>query len=375
MAAKVKEKQEEKQVSPAEQAMAFLSSKENKDDHYNFEETIDYQVPSSSILLNSKIDGGIRPGAVRFVGVTGGGKTSSVLDFLYHFLNGGENRYGLYVKSEGRLSDNMIKRSGITFTSDPTKWVPGTCFILESNVYETVFGFIGDLIRSNTTKAKYFGIIDSMDMLGKKDDLAKPLTEAGQVAGGSLLTSVFLKKTSAALAKRGHILAFLSQVRDEIKINAYGPAPTPRQGKSSGGHALEHAPNWVFDFQPRFQDDIIRENPNDKKSKIKGHYCNIRLLKTDNEKTLEEVRYPICYGRADCNSVWVEKEVADGLLEWGLLSRAGAWYSFADSLREEVKALDPDIPEKFQGFDAVNAYLEAHKDVVGFLAKKMTVVL
>lgn len=370
MAAK---KKEEEVLTPAQQAMSYL--KANKDDHYNFEETITYKVPSSSLILNSMIDGGIGPGATRFVGITGGGKTHCVLDFLKNFLRDRENRYGVYVKSEGRLSDNVIARSGVLFTNNPDAWLPGTCLILESNVYETVFGFIGDHIRNNPTKAKYFFIIDSMDMMGKKEDLAKPLTEAAQVAGGALLTSVFMKKTSAALAKRGHIIAFLSQVREEIKLNAYGPASTPRQGKSSGGHSLEHAPDWVFDFQPRFGDDIIRETPNDKNSKPIGHYCKIVLRKSDNEKTLQEARYPICYGRKGGTSVWIEKEVCDIMMTWALITRAGAWYSFSESIRNELMAIDPDIPEKVQGLDAVNLYLESHPKVVSYLANKFQTAL
>lgn len=366
MAAKPKEI-----ITPSQQLSSFL--KGNKEDHYCFEPSISYKVPSSSLIFNSMTDGGIGPGAVRFVGVTGGGKTSCVLDFMKNFLEGGDDRYGIYVKSEGRLSDNVKTRSGIEFTEADEKgelvFEPGKCFIFESNVYEAVFGLIGDLIKNNPTKAKYFFIIDSMDMMGKREDLAKPLTEAAQVAGGALLTSVFLKKTSVALAKRGHIIAFLSQVRDEIKLTPYGGASTPRQGKSSGGHALEHAPDWVFDFQPRYQDDIIRKG-DDKNGEILGHYCKIRIVKSDNEKNHQDIRYPIRYNRMNGTSVWKEKEVVDMLVSLGQLSRAGAWYSLEDAVRAEVLQLDPGVPEKFQGFDSVNKYFESQPAVVEALFEK-----
>lgn len=373
MAAKPKQEM----LTPAEQIAAFL--KANKEDHYNFEPTINYKVPSSSLIFNSFINGGISPGALRFTGVTGGGKTSCVLDFMKNFLNGGNDRYGIYIKSEGRLSENMRERSGVDFVECQMEaipdFVPGKCFVFESNVYEAVFGLIGTLIKNNPTKAKYFFVIDSMDMLGKRDDLAKPLEEAGQVAGGALLTSVFLKKTSVALAKRGHLIAFLSQVRDEIKLNPYaGGGTTPRQGKSSGGHALEHAPDWVFDFQPRYGDDIIRVS-DDKNAEILGHYCKIKLFKTDNEKNLQEIRYPIRYQRKNGQSVWREKEVADLLLTWGKLTKKGAWYYISEDIRLEILDIDPEVPESFQGFEAVNKYLQSHDEVVTYLFDKFQKIL
>lgn len=363
--AKIKEEKEEKVLTPGEQALAYL--KVNKKDNYNFEKTIDYKVPSSSFIFNAVTGGGIGPGAHRFVGVTSGGKTACSLDFMFNFLlEESKDRYGIYVKSEGRLSNNVKERSGIRFVNfeefanDPTKWAPGTCLVIESNVYEFVFGFIGNLIRNNETGAKYFFIIDSMDMMGKRDDLEKPLEEAGQVAGGALLTSVFLKKTSVALAKRGHIIAFLSQVRDEIKLNPYaGGGSTPRQGKSSGGHALEHAPDWVFEFKARNADDIIRESDS-KTGKPIGHYCKIRIVKSDNETYNQDVRYPIAYGRKGAKSVWVEKELGDMVIGWELAIKKGSWYTFEASLFEEAKAIIPDLPEKFQGEDRIYTLIDKY---------------
>lgn len=379
MAAKIKEKddQDENVLSPGEQALAYM--KANKKDHYNFEKTIDYRVPSSSFIFNTVTGGGIGPGAHRFVGVTSGGKTACSLDFMFNFLKEvKDNRFGIYVKSEGRLSNNVKERSGINyvnlddFVKDPTIWVSGSCLVIESNVYEFVFGFIGNLIRNNQTGAKYFFIIDSMDMMGKRDDLEKPLEEAGQVAGGALLTSVFLKKTSVALAKRGHIIAFLSQVRDEIKLNPYaGGGSTPRQGKSSGGHALEHAPDWVFEFKARNNDDIIRES-DAKNAKPIGHYCKIRIVKSDNETYNQDVRYPIAYGRKGAKSVWVEKELGDMVISWELAIKKGSWYTFEPSLFEEAKAIIPDLPEKFQGEERIYALIDRYPQFRDLLKEKFS---
>lgn len=357
-------------ITPEQQALSFL--KANKTSHYNFEETITDKTRSSSLTLTGKMDGGIQPGAHRAVGITTGGKTSCTLDFMHFFLKGNpKGKRGFYVKSEGRLSDDVKARSGITFTTDATQWKDGTCFILEANEFEAVFGMMGDLIRNNPTKTRYFFIIDSMDMMAKKADLEKGLEDAAQVAGGALITSVFLKKTSTALAKRGHICWFISQLRESIKIGN-GPSGPPRQGGASGGHAVEHVGDWVLEFLPRWQKDIIREDPADLKSKIVGHMCQVRIVKSNNETYGQVVEYPIKYGRKNASSVWVEREIGDLMFEqWKLFTKAGSWLSLIPSALARIKEhTGVDFPAKVQGINAVYDALEANPTVTAYLYDK-----
>ena len=357
----------EGQITPQQQITSFL--KANKADHYNFEEDNNYKVRASSLTVTAQMDGGLTPGAHRSVGITSGGKTSFTLDLMYHFLQNVKGHRGVYIKAEGRLSENVKERSGVTFVTDPDKWTDGTCFVFESNVYEAVFGLIGELIRNNPLKTRYYIVIDSLDMMGKRDDLEKPLEQAGQVAGGALLTSVFLKKTSAALAKRGHICWFISQLRESIKLNPYEKS-APRQGGASGGHAVEHAGDWVLEFLPRFNDDIIREG-GEKSGKIIGHYCRMKIVKSNNEKYGTEVRFPIKYNRKNASSVWVEREIVDLMLGWEMISKAGAWLRFSDEIRAEVREkTGVEIPEKIQGLDNVYKLLEDDKALTDYLFAK-----
>jgi RecA/RadA recombinase len=375
MAPKNKEviKEDSEVISPQSQALAYL--KENKKDHYNFEEEIYYKVPSSSLNLNLELGSGLPNGAHRFMGITAGGKTSCALDFMYNFLKLDSSNRGVYFKCEGRLSPEVRARSGIDFVTDAEKW-QNNCLVVESNIYEVVFGFIRSLIIDNPTKAKYFFIIDSVDSMVKRDDLSKPLEEAQQVAGGALITSVFLKKTALALARRGHICIFISQIREEIKINQY-QATTQRQGKSSGGHALEHASSVVINFLGRYNDDIIRENPSDKNSKAIGHRCKIKIIKSDNEN-YNELSYPVKYGRVGGKSVWKELECIDMLQAWSQLKRKGdkgAWFYLDENILKELKEIDAECPEKFQGIDNVRNYLEDRPNITEYLCNKYNSVL
>ena len=379
------EEREDKVLTPQEQAAALF--KVGKADIINYEESKYTKTPSSSLIMNSLMNGGLPSGASRAVGNSAGGKSSCSLDFMFNFLKPIIKRKGVYCDSEGKLNENIKERSGIKFTTNPAEWEDGTCLILQTNVFEFVFKFMGDLMRNNPTGTQYFFVVDSLDMLSRRDDLIKPFEDSAKVAGGAVLTSVFLKQTSAAMAKRGHYCIFISQVRDAVKIDPRQKTDTNKQGKSSGGHAVEHGPEWVLDFQARWQDDIIREVEDDKNSKPIGHYCKINIVKSNNETYGQEIRYPIKYGRIGGKSVWVEKEVADFALMWDFAKKArnkdkegkekeSNTYVFSDELMTEFKENNIEVPEKLgTGLKQYNAFLDSRPDIVEFLYNKFSKLL
>jgi RecA/RadA recombinase len=345
--------------------------KANKTDHYNFEDEIHYTVPSSSMILNARLKGGIPPGVIRLTGATSGGKSSVALDFMKNFLKESsdkELRRGVYFRCEGRLSPEIKARSGVKFVNSIDEWENGTCLIVDSNVFEFVFDIVRQLIVKNEEKYKFIFCIDSVDMMAKRADLEKTLDEAATVAGGALITSVFLKKVSTALTKRGHIAIFISQVRETVNINPYAKTP-PKQGGASGGHALEHAAQTVLEFLPRYNDDIIREN-DEKNGRPIGHYAKCKIVKDNSEGYLTEVRYPIIYGRTNGSSVWREREVLDLLQMFNLITRAGAWYYLDDAVKKELSEKNLPFDEKYQGIGGVNAWLEQNPEVVNHFASK-----
>ena len=67
-------KETPKGLSPNDLIKSFLKSTEK--DHYNYEESHDYQVSSGSLKLDFALGGGLGPGLHRFTGVNEGGKTS-----------------------------------------------------------------------------------------------------------------------------------------------------------------------------------------------------------------------------------------------------------------------------------------------------------
>ena len=351
---------------------AFLKS--NKDDHYNFEEEIYYKVSSGSLNLDFVMGGGFSPGLHRFIGMNEGGKTSEALEVMKNFLKTVKDSRGLIIKAEGRLGKEVQERSGIEFVSDPDSWKDGNCFVFESNIFETVSELMLELVKNNPENKKYLFILDSVDGLMPKNDAGKTLSDATKVAGGAVISSVLMKKMSIALAKRGHMAIFISQVRSDIKLDPYSANKDIRQTTATGGNALLHYANWIIEFEPRFNKDLILEKPNERydaiKNKIIGHTAKVSIKKSTNETTNNKVEYPIKHGRKNGTSIWREYEIIDQLLAWQFITAKGAWITVGDEIIKELKDNDLDLQKQHQGMDNFRKYLEENPKITDFLFEK-----
>jgi RecA/RadA recombinase len=363
-------KTKEKEVIKSNDVLnSFL--KQNSTDHYNFEESIDYKVSSGSLQLDLQLGGGLGPGLHRFVGMNEGGKTSAALSFMKNFLEKTPNGKGFYIKAEGRLSTEMQERSGIKFVFSAEEWQAGTCFVFESNIYETVVDVMRQLVSRNDEGNLYYFLLDSVDGLISKGDLDKSFEDSNKVAGGAVIAANFMKRLSIGLAKRGHMAVFISQVRADIKLDPYSKAPV-RQTSATGGNALLHFANWILEFESRYKGDLILQNPSDNKidlvnNPIIGHFAKVTVKKSPNEKTNLTIPYPIKYGRTNGNSIWVEKEVVDLLFLWEFLVKRGAWISSTEEFDELL--IENGFPkfEKIQGQEALFSFIEGDKKLCDFL--------
>ena len=375
MGRKPKDQVEPEAISgPSSKSLLSSFLKDNKDEHYNFEEEVTYKVSTGSLNLDIATSGGLSPGLHRFIGMNEGGKTSEALEVMKNFLKTVPKSRGVLIKAEGRLSKEIKDRSGIQFVSSPDDWNDGNCFVFESNIFETVSELIKELIQNNPEENRYMFILDSVDGLITRGDSEKSLSEATKVAGGAVISSTLMKKISLALGKRGHMAIFISQVRSEIKLDPYAANKDIRQTTATGGNALLHFANWILEFEPRFNKDLILEKPNERydsvKNKIIGHNVKIVVKKSTNESTNSKIQYPIKYGRKDGSSVWREYEVIDQIVAWEFATAKGAWVTFSDEIIEELKKVNLELKKQHQGIDNLRAYLEENKPIVDYFYNK-----
>lgn len=362
---------EEKKTTSSDILSTFL--KQNAEDHYNFEETVDYKVSSGSLQLDLQLGGGFGPGLHRFVGMNEGGKTSEALEVMKNFLVEIPNSKGFYIKAEGRLSPEMQKRSGVKFVFSPDEWVAGTCFVFESNIYETVVDAMRQLVSKNEEGIKFCFLLDAVDGLIAKGDMDKSFEESSKVAGGAVIAATFMKKLSIALAKRGHMAIFISQVRADIKLDPYSKAPI-RQTSATGGNALLHFANWILEFEPRFKGDLILQNPSDKTIDVQknppvGHWAKVTVKKSPNEKTNLTIPYPIRYGRTGGKSIWIEKEIVDLLLAWEMVIKGGAWFSASEDFLQMLAETGLSFPDKIHGEAALFKVIEEDEALLKYLVE------
>lgn len=344
---------------------------EDKTLHFNHIIPKTYRISTGSLNLDLETGGGLNPSIIRCAGPAEGGKTSFSLNIIKNFLTSINNSKGLYFLSDKELSEELRIRSGVKFVEDENEWVDGTCFILRTNIYETVCNTIKRLVETKTNTNFVF-VLDSMDNFAPKSALECDFGESFIKGGIGAITSHFFKHFNILLPRLGHLTIMISQYRDTVVIGKQAAYIPPKQMSTSGGRSQEHAVTWAFEFKQALstENDMYWEGERNQSKKL-GHNCIIQLKKSPNEKTFTTVRYPIVYGRGPGKSVWIEREILDQLLIWSMVKRNGGWLSWEPSILQEVEKLDTSVSKQIQGQDNFVKYLESKPDITKYLYDKI----
>ena len=346
----------------------------NSTDHYNFVPNNPTKISMGSLQLDAAIS--LNEGVHRFTGATGAGKTSQALVVTKNFLTDDTKRKALWIKAEGRLSENLMARSGVKFVFSAEDWDYGTCFVLESNTFEFICELIDATLKTlNEQGIKLIIVIDSVDGLKLKADANNDLGSE-RTMGPQLIMKRFLIRESYPIAKYGAVCIAISQVTASIQEK--GEAPKMISG--GGGNALMHWSNYILEFTPRWWgDNILEAGPNSKfdaeKNPIIGHYATVKIKKTDKENENTTIKYPIKHNRLNGNSIWIEHEMIPFLKKWGLIKTAGTWMEFApEIIRDAEEALKIVVSPKHQGFNNILIYLEENPQLANYLFNRVKTV-
>ena len=98
-----------------------------------------------------------------------------------------------------------------------------------------------------------------------------------------------------------------------------------------------------------------------------GHFAQVTIKKSPNEKTNTKVSYPIRYGRSGGNSIWIEKEIVDLLYAWEFVKKSGSWYNTTEEFKDLLSENKLEFPEKLQGESNVFKTIEDNPRLSKFL--------
>lgn len=355
---------------PRVQLAKFLTS--NKADHFNLEERPTWYTLSSG-SLNLDAEGVMfAPGVYRCCGGPNLGKTPFLLNVADTLLDVVPNSRVVWCFSEGRLSDQNLARLRHKVVYSADEWAVGTIFVFKTNTFETWINLKRSLVANNPTGCRYGFFTDSIDNMILKDDMVKEFSESSKVAGTPAMTKRLFQKMGLAMRERGHWSFFVSQRTSAIKIDPYSKAE-PRQSDGGGGNSLSHNADEVLEFQEWYEGDLILEKPDEKPDRIKnkavGHNIRIKLRKSSNEKRFTVIEIPIKHGISKGSAIWREREIADQLMVWGLVTKKGSWLTLTDTLQKELaeKAGVTDVPTQVQGVNQLYVYLESNPVVTDYL--------
>lgn len=328
----------------------------------------DFFVSTGSLKFDIFLDGGYRPGISVFGAPPEHGKTLQCLAWADKWLTKfGENGEVYYYDTEGRMSVRKLSLSPISknkhFKTNFFLWSEG-------NIYEDIAEDIWRLVQETKgTERRLFFVIDSLNMVVCKRDLDKKLAEDEKMATEATLTTRLIKRVGPHMESNGHHLHVLRQIR----ANMQASHPHSKKTKSdSGGYALQHQSSLTGDVQKIWRGANSNTIYDSSVTKPKasdpyvGHYHEIVFEKTPNEKSGQKVSIPIKRG----HGIWLEREIVDICLEWGLIQKKGAWYSMEESIAKDCEAAT-EIKEayKWQGLDKVIDFVEGNKSVCDFLEK------
>ena len=346
-----------------------------KESHYGHLKPKKVIIPSGSLKLDSYIT--VRSGmTLRMGGPAEVGKTSQSFLFASNFMQAMPKAKTIYVNAEAKLSEELQKNSGLKFVWEGKDWDFGTVLVLETNVCETVGDMLVSLLKTAYEQVEHICvIIDSIDMLVSIKDIDKTLEKGGKTpAGVNKLTKELFRKIGHLVRGYDALLIMITQYSATFNPDPYSKTP-PSLMDGNNTHAINHQCSYALYYRPRTSKSFILEDDEKQadpvKNKILGVNAKVELKKTSTGNTGYTIEIPIKKGRVG-NAIWIEKETADLIIAFEILSKAkGSWWAFDADIIKEAQSAGVTLQETINGVANIYTYLEENKDALNFLKGKV----
>ena len=181
-------------------------------------------------------------------------------------------------------------------------------------------------------------VVDSVAALVPKHEIEGEMGEA-TVGAQARLMSQALRKLTAVANKTGCSIIFINQLREKIGV-FYGPSET-----TTSGRALK--------FYASVRIDIRRIESLKQAGDVIGNRVRAKVVKNKVAPPFREAEFDIIFGEG----ISVVGDILDQAVEFGLISKSGAWYSYNGEKigqgRENTKTYLKNNPEFFEQIQSV----------------------
>ncbi len=182
-------------------------------------------------------------------------------------------------------------------------------------------------------------IIDSVAALTPKAEIEGEMGDSKMGLQARLMSQA-LRKLTASISKTGTVCIFINQLRDKIGV-VYGNPET-----TTGGNALKFYSSVRLDIR---RVSIIKDGENQI-----GTRTRVKVVKNKVAPPFKRAEFDIMFGEG----ISKVGEILDIAVEYGILKKAGSWYSYGES-------------KIGQGRDAVKTYLIANEDICAEIEAKV----
>lgn len=276
-------------------------------------------IPSGSIGLDVKLGiGGLPRGRViEIYGPEGSGKTTLAL----HAIANAQKAGGLAVFIDAEHALDLVYAANLGVDVDHL-------LLNQPDCGEQGLEMADMCIRS---KLVDIVVIDSVAALTPRAEIAGEMGDSFPGMQARLMSQA-LRKLTAAIGQTKTTCIFINQLREKIGV-IYGSPET-----TSGGKALKFYASVRLDCR---KSELIKDGP----ANI-GHKLRIKIVKNKLAPPFREYIADLIYGKG----ISRESELIDLGVEYGVVQRTGAFYSFGDG-------------QAVQGKDKARRHLEENREL------------
>ena len=292
-------------------------------------------IPTGCLSLDLALGvGGVPRGRIMEIyGPESSGKTTVALHIIAEAQKAGG--VAAFIDAEHALDAAYAKALGVNTDE---------LYVSQPDTGEQALDICESLVRSSAVDVI---IIDSVAALTPKAEIEGDMGDA-HVGALPRLMSQALRKLTAITNRSKTCVVFINQLREKVGVMFGNPETTP------GGKALKYFATIRLDIRKA---DALKND-----GEIIGNRAKAKVVKNKVAPPFKVAEFDIIYG----HGISQEGCLIDLGLEYGLLTKSGAWFSYNDTKvangREKMRDYLKDNPEVMAELDA--KIRQAHKDSI-----------